>query len=292
MPWTLKNGQTRYTAEEVKESGKPYVGVYKHYNGYQRIDGYVTWDECERYGFRLPTEQEEPVQFRFIGNRRNYYSGEYDRREEMATYLSSKEEKEFWGKVIKSMKWREEVKFKSYASEPWEWTNLLLSPDDLITVTFRDVQEEDENEYIQAICRWFPEYDRHESNWRWGEAKLVLAKKKSVRKLWTRLLDCEHYQDVINHFDKESPVQLHVATDNQIYVQANLELPVTIGRLHPAISKRLISLIQAGRKVVAKITELIDEWEGKRELGRDSVVRWTGIKIIIFFEESGQNENA
>jgi hypothetical protein len=290
MPWTLKNGQTRYSAEEVKESGKPYVGVYKHYNGYQRIDGYVTWDECVHYGFRLPTEQEEPVQFRFIGRRRNYYCGEYDRREEMAAYLAKKEEKEFWERVTNSMKWRTEIKFKSYATEPWEWTNLLLSQDDLLTVTFRDAQEEDENEYIQAISRWFPEYDRHESKWRWGEAKLVLAKKKSVRKLWTRLLDCELYQDVINQLDKEMPIQLVAdPAGNQISVRANLDSPATVGCLHSAISKKLIPLMQEGRQVVAKITKLTDEWEGNRELGRSSVTQWTGIQIIIFFEESEQN---
>ncbi|MDQ0418766.1 hypothetical protein J2Z48_002970 [Croceifilum oryzae] len=297
MPKVLSSGETRYSAAEVKESGQPYLGSSRCYNGYEDIngvEGFLSWSFCRRNKLREPSVDEKPVAYIYIRNiGSNHYYGLYDRREEYQKWKIWWEEESFWGSVEGSMSQIKEKNNQCHVREmdfSIRWCEKFY-PDDILHATFEGSVNE-LSEYGKALRSFLGEYmEDGLDSWRLdGEERLSFRifkrGNRKVKSIQTRIQGIESVQHVVSQLKEEQELELQVKNGQVLVVALVDGAEVTLGSLPNRVRDIIRLQLDLNNKVIGEISWFTFAKSGDRMQGRGSVIEWKEATIeLIFVEE-------
>lgn len=309
----LASGQTRYLAGIVADSGKPYIGRSKSYNGYDELgEGYYSWDNCKNmksrgYPIPLPTIEEEPAAFFYLQAKgANHYMGLYDRRKYLPLikeHAQKEREEQEKQRILNRTKRYNELKEKTKRSvrfnDYWkdEWKGVV----DIVKLISTGTQEELKDFKYIAQRQLEGKYDFYnvsdiEERNNDYEVIMEIAKKKAIQTYETRIagVGYENRQSIISQMDSNTPIWLERDPTNEhdenavkVMVKINEE-DKHIGFLPRAYAEDVAPLMDNQEHVVIQIKRIRTETYGEDYNGWSSWEQ-TGVEIILMYEDEVNN---
>jgi hypothetical protein len=292
----LASGQTRYYAWYVKESGKPYSAKSFTYNNYQKNPGYLTWDGCIYNGVTVPTNDEEPIQFRYLqAIGANHYEAEYDRTEEMKPILEKRRRQKV---ISNTVAYENRKKFGYINSYNFDWKKHWKEVVELVKIEISGDKKEVEKFKLfgMDIHKHYDIYSEKEQETKGQFVKTLEVATKIVVAAYEMPVAGVTYegrQEYIARMTKDTQIymvreQENEYDENAVAVHAILEdSNPKIGFIPREYASQIAPKMDSGEKVYLELINIGKETHGRDNWETEEYEEWEQwvVYIRLAYEE-------